>query len=240
MRRVGVNGYWYVEVEKQAFWRGNAHTWVNRYIMSGAQPGPTDAYSAADALKVIEDKLYPTTGSGHGVGFVEARAYGTGKGPAIATVPYNTSLDAASATGFSGDSRITTLQFGATLESCLVIETKLQGTSSTGKPIFLRKYIRGVYAGGEDGTATPINSSDLSVMTSNAAPWKTGVGPNSYVVIGSTGAQAQSAPAALPFIGNRQVPKGRKKKKTDASGLLSTIVSDTAKLRSLLSDAADF
>lgn len=216
---MGVNGHWYVELEKQAYWRGNPHTYVNRYVMSGAQPSAADATTVITALKGIEDHVFPHVAADMGVGFVEGRAYPSAKGGPFATVAYNTSLSAATATGFTGPSTAyTSLNFGTTLESCLVVETKLQGLSTTGKPIYLRKYLRGFYHNvAEEGVVTPIASADLAQIAGYTAPWMTGVGASNWVVIGNSGAQAAVAPAALKWTGNRQVPKGRKKKTSSSA-----------------------
>lgn len=224
--KMGVNGHWYVEIEKQGFWRGSPHTWVNRYVMSGAQPSAADALTVIGALKHIEDVVYPELGGGVGVGFVEGRAYPSGNGSSFASVAYNTSLAPATATGFAGPTGgYASLDFSTTLESCLVIETKLAGLSSTGKPVFLRKYFRGISdANTESVGNTPIAAGDLAIIKASTVPWQTGVGASNWVVIGNSGAQAQSAPQPLQYVGNRQVPKGRKRTGTSSLSLTAKLI----------------
>lgn len=236
---MGVNGHWYVELEKQAYWRGQQHTYVNRYIMSGAQPSATDATSVITALHGIEDTVMPHQATGSGVGFVQGRAYPSGKGSYYAFVNYNISKAPTTATGFTGPTTAyTSLAFGGVLENSVVVETRLNALSSTGKPIFLRKYLRGFLPNtAEDNTATPIIAADLAKINTAVAPWWTGMGTSNWVVIGSSGAQAASAPAALPYVGNRQVPKGRKKKKVTPS--LLNVGADLARLRAALTDIPD-
>lgn len=222
---MGVNGHWYVEIEKQAWWRGAQHTWVNRYVMSGAQPSAADAVTVINALWGIERAVYPFATSGGGVGFTIGKAYPSGKGTFYASVDYNESKDPGTATGFPGPStNYSDLRPGFMLEACVVVETKLNAMSSTGKPTFLRKYLRGFSVSSSEETgANPISGADLAFIDAATLPWQTGVGTSNWVVIGNGGAQAASAPQALPYLGNRQVPKGRKKKKASTSGLLSTL-----------------
>lgn len=222
---MGVNGHWYVEIEKQGWWRGSQHTWVNRYVLSGAQPAQGDAQVVISILQDIENRIYPNTAAGAGVGFVQGRAYPSGKGSYFASIGYNVSLAPSTATGFTGPtSGYGNLNNEATLESCVVVETRLQGLSSTGKPIFLRKYFRGFGAnGGEITQGGALNPVDLGKITSTVAPWTSGMGPNNWVVIGSSGAQSAASPAPLQYLGNRQVPKGRKKKSVSTNLFLRTI-----------------
>jgi hypothetical protein len=238
---VGVNGHWYVEIRKQAFWRGSPHQWVNRYVMSGAQPSAADATSVITALKNIEDHVYPAIAAGAGIGFIDGRAYPSGKGTSFAQVSYNESGAAASATGFSGPtSAYTTLKFNGTLENCLVIETRLNGLSSTGKPVDTRKFFRGLIVDGEAGGAGQIGAQDLGLINTEVLPWQTGVGANNWVVIGPSGAQAAQPPAALSWIGNRQVPKGRKRSTTSTTTLFRLLRlggSDSTDATALADDA---
>lgn len=212
---MGVNGHWYVEIEKQAFWRGVPHTWVNRYILSGSTPTVADATSVMNALHGIEDKIHAAVPAGNGVGFVQARAYATTPGPPFATVNYNVSLTAGTATGFNPSGTGSAgFESAFELETCALVETKLTGLSTTGKPVYLRKFFRGCGDSAISYTsATPLPSSIISAVATLTAPWTSGLGGTSYVVIGSKGESAASPPALRPFLAARQVPKGRKLKK---------------------------
>lgn len=230
--------YALVQITKQAYWRGAAKTFQNSYWISG-NPSASDFESVIDALQQIENKVFPRVNSGLGVGFVSAAGYSPGTGPAAVEVPYNPSLAAGSATGFLGPTGgYDFLTFATTLESCLETRMPLEGVSSRGKPVYCRKYFRGIYAGSaDDVTNEPIGAADLSVIASTILPWKTGMGTNDYVVIGASGRQASAAPTAQPYIGNHQVPRGKKKKATSSSIL--GVLTDLSHLSSIAGAAED-
>lgn len=223
---MGVNGHWYVEIKKQAFWRGNPHTWVNRYILSGAQPSGADAITVIGALHDIEDQMEPAHTSGAGIGFVVGNAYPSGSGGPFATVAYNTSEAQGSATGFTGAQWTDADQSWApTLETCMMMETPITGLNSRGKPISLRKYFRGVNSGGNEAEGTNgITADDITGSQTVCLPWTTGMGSSNWVVIAPSGAQASGPPKCHPFLVNHQIPRGRKRKPQQggAGFLLST------------------
>jgi hypothetical protein len=227
---MGVNGHWYIEMEKQAFWRGVTHTFINRYVMSGAQPSATDAESVITAIHAIENQIFPMTGAGQGVGFVQGRAYPSGSGTFYANVNYNTSLAAGTATGFdtAGSSTLARV-WAPTLETCLLLETLMTGLNSKGKPIYNRKYYRGVYAGPtEDNADGTLPGGVIATVAAITAPFKSGMGSSDWVVIANSGAQASLPPTAHPYLVARQIPRG-KKKKTTSSGVLSFLADAAAK-----------
>lgn len=220
---MGVNGHWYVEIKKQAFWRGNPHTWVNRYILSGSQPSGSDAETVISALHDIEDQMEPAHASGAGIGFVIGSAYPSGSGGPFAVVPYNTSEGAGSATGFSGAGWTDADQgWAPTLETCMMMETPITGLNSRGKPISLRKYFRGVMSGGNEAEGTTgVTADDITGSEAVCLPWKTGMGSSNWVVIAPSGAQASGPPVCHPFLVNHQIPRGRKRKPASSgSGFL--------------------
>lgn len=221
---MGVNGHWYIEQEKQAYWRGINKSFVNRYVMSGAQPTAAEAITVINALAVIEDAIFPQTAAGEGVGRVQGRAYPSGKGSFFASVNWNTSLEPATALGFTGPTWTPHyISWAPTLETCLLCETPINGLSSTGKPVSLRKYFRGINSGtSEDSGPGVINPADVTGIEGVIAPWWTGMGANNWVVIANSGNQASSAPTVHPFLVAHQVPRGRKKK-ASSSSILTTL-----------------
>lgn len=213
-------GYWYIEIEKQAYWRGQQHTWVNRYVMSGSDPTATQANTVQAALKSIENVIHPLVAAGAGVGFVSSRAYGAAGGPPFNVIPYNTSKAPGTATGFAGPTWTTGLIWAPTLETCLLVQTPLNGMSSSGKPIALRKYFRGVAFTTELADNTGVMpATDAAGIANACLTWKTGIGANAWVVIGTSGKQASAVPTAHPYLVAHQVPRGRKKKASSSSVL---------------------
>jgi hypothetical protein len=220
---MGVNGHWYVEITKQAFWRGAPHTFQNRYIMSGAQPSASDAATVITALKDIEDGLFPGAAPAHGVGFVRGSAYGSGSGAPFQVTEYNASEGAGTATGFTGPGWGTpTIVFAPTLETCLMVETPITGLSSTGKPVRLRKYFRGIASGADEPQSTgQVAAGDITGVNALVLPWKTGMGASNWVVIAPSGAQASAAPVCYPYLVAHQIPRGRKKASSSGGSDLS-------------------
>lgn len=236
---MGVNGHWYVEIRKQAYWRGNQHTWVNRYVMSGAQPTAADALTVINQIHDVETAIFPEVASGGGVGFVDGKAYPSGKGSFFAIVEWNEDLAPGTATGFTGTAYAGSGPPPANeLEVCLLLETPVTGLSSTGKPVYLRKYYRG-FGNTSDEVTVPgqIPSGILSAIELHTSVFQTGMGASNWVVIGNNGEQASGPPVAKPFLYNRQVPKGRKRA-TSSSGVLSLLES-AVKARGIVAVAAD-
>lgn len=210
-------GKWYIELQKQGFWRGNPHTWVNRYVMTGADPTSSDAITVISALHDIEEQLHAQKGAASGVGFVQGRAYASTGYSAFASVNYNVSQAAATATGFTGATWTDTTQSEAnTLEVCMLLETPLLGLSSSGKPLTLRKFYRGAFYGGvEPDDAAGIPAADIAGIKAVTLPMFTGLGGTAYTVTSPNPLRVPAlAPRPLDFICNRQIPKGRKKKIT--------------------------
>jgi hypothetical protein len=224
-------GHWYVEVQKQAWWRGVQHLWVNRYVLSGSDPTASQGESVAYYLLQMENKLYPNVEAGIGVGFVKASAYKSTGGAPLATYYSNESQSPSSATGFTGpSSTYATLSWQNTLEVCLDVRTELTALSSSGKPVYLRKFYRGFLHGGEDNGSTPIASGDLTAIDATLAELQTGIGSTSYVVIGPSGGLASGAPTAQPHLGNHQIPRGRKRSRASetSSAYASGVVAGAA------------
>jgi hypothetical protein len=234
--------YAQVQITKQAYWRGQQHLFQNAYWISG-NPGASDMAAVIAELQSIENAVFPTVGGGIGVGFVRAKGYSPGTGPALVEVDYNESESPGTATGFTGPPfpAYYSLNWTNTLEVCLEVVTPLSGTSSRGKPVSNRKYFRGFGATvAEDQRVTPIDARDLAVIAATCLPWKTGMTPSNYVVIGKSGRQASGVPTAQNFLGNHQVPRGRKKKvSSSASSSFEAILGDAAHIATLASIFAE-
>lgn len=222
-------GKWYVEIEKQGFWRGKVHTWVNRYIMTGPDPTTTDAQSVITGLKNIEDAIHPLASMHAGVGFVQGRAYGAAGGSPLTTVDYNVGLAPGTATGFAGSCGFSP---ASTLAVCCAVTSRSSVLSATGKPVFLKKYFRGCGGSEEVEAGSPISGTILAAVNAAAAPWATGVGGTFYTVTGLVNPGPWASPQAQSYYEERQVPKGKKRKKTtltqkQSSNLLESLIEGT-------------
>lgn len=225
-------GHWYIELEKQAYWRGVQHYWVNRYVMSGSDPDASDAESVITDLVNIESQLHPNTAVNVGCGYIEGRAYLSTGGPPFARNEYNASKAVDTATGFGGTTAGGyALTWAPTLETCLLVETPMTGLSSTGKPVFNRKYIRGVTcSSAEDSSGVELPAAMITALNAVVLPWKTGMGASSWVVIGTSGRLASSAPTVHPYLVAHQVPRGKKRKTTTTSSGGSSVASEVFSL----------
>jgi hypothetical protein len=217
---------WYVDLVKQAYWRGSNTQFSNRYYLSGGDPTEGVALAAITDLHHIENLIFPTVAGGQGVGFVEGKAYRSTGGPPIEVVDYNSSGAIATATGWTGTA-VTgqTIQYANTIEVCLETRMLMLGLSTTGKPIYTRKFFRGwsYLAEDEEFTVTPIPTTIQTAYNALILPWQTGL-PTSFVtVVGTDGRTASAAqpPTVQPFLGNHQKPRGKKRKTTSSSSSTS-------------------
>ena len=232
--------HWEIQITKQGYWRGVQHLYQNRYILSGPDPTAAQADEVMFALHDIEDKLYPARGAGQGVGFVRAKAYASGTGPAFHERDWNPTEDVATATGFTGPSTsYTSIAYSGTMETCLMVRMPLNGLSSRGKPVYTRKFFRGIGPIVDEYiTGNPISAADLATIAATTAPWESGMGANLWVVIGKNGRQASGPPAGEAYIGNHQVRRGRRRKAvttaTNAPSLLSEILQTAQQAQKIL------
>lgn len=214
-------GHWYIEIKKQGWWRGANHVWDNRYVLSGSDPNSEDAANCIDAIHTIEDHLFPAIGSGLGVGFVEGKAYGSGGGVPIVETPWNSSETPDTATGFSGPSGgYNTLAVYGPLEICLDVRSECQTVSKTGKPVYIRKFYRGMaLVNDDDETAgdTELDSGDVATIKTTLAPLTTGLSTGGWTVIAPSGRVPASGFTAQLYLGSHQVPRGRKRTSTKAA-----------------------
>lgn len=230
-----------VVIDHGTNWRGKAHRWSTVYNLSGSTPNTADQISMMDALVDIENQIL-WGGGPNLAGFLEARFY-TGQGGAPTTVIPFGDIDTPSGwTAYSGTGWSTGPAFGeaGAAESCLIVETKLNGLSSTGKPVYLRKYLHAVPAFPAAAIGSQqIPSADITSLNAYVKKWTDGSLTNGVVVIGPSGRQAASAPSVQSALGNHQMPRGRRQKKASSGGLLSGLISDAQHLATLASSLED-
>lgn len=191
-------------------WRGKPqHLWTTIYNLSGPTPSAGDQAQLMTQLVAIESAILS---GGTGRGFVNAKFY-SGQKPNIPTavdplgtpaapLPYNSADWAAGGNAPTGNCEP---------EQCLLVETLLNGLSSRGKPVYLRKYFHAI----SDTAATTgrIPGAVAAAINTRVAAWTNGTLANGVVVISPSGRQSTSPPAAKTYVWNRQMPRGRRKKK---------------------------
>jgi hypothetical protein len=217
---------WYVDLVKQAYWRGINTQYSNRYYLSGGNPTEGVALSAIADLHRIENLIFPAVAAGAGVGFVEGKAYNSTPGPPIEVIDYNSSGAIATATGFTGTVISgTPIQYANTIEVCLETRMLMLGLSTTGKPIYTRKFFRGWSYLDEDEfeSTSQIPVPIQTAMNALILPWQTGLATSFVTVVGTDGRTASAAqpPTVQPFLGNHQKPRGKKRKTAASSSSTS-------------------
>jgi hypothetical protein len=217
---------WYVDITKQAYWRGINTTFNNRYYLSGGDPTAGVAEAAIADLHSIENRIFPNISAGQGVGFTEGKAYRSTGGAPIAVVDYNSSLAIDSATGMTGTTVSgAPMAWAATLEVCLETRMLMLGLSTRGKPIYCRKFFRGTSFTGANEPTAPTNIPAPIITAYNALilPWQTGLATSFVTVVGTDGrtASASIPPTVQPALGNHQKPRGKKRSSSSSSSATS-------------------
>ncbi len=204
----------------QGTWRGASHKFQITGNTTGSALGAGDAqdfmegslspfalsfapFMATEATEVIGTRYYNGTSSAP----VFEADYDPGAPPA-ALVP--------TCTGFSA-----TDADGLPLEVCVMLEARV-GTSSKGKPVFCRKYLRGAPRNGiaEGGGWSFSSTAAASASTMGDGSWY-----NSITYASPKGATADSNGwSALVEPGNHQIPRGKKRKTSSSSGSQSSLL----------------
>lgn len=235
-------GHPYVDIKHARYWRGVPHAWSTRYIISGPTPDSTTFFNiAAELLQIERDILYGGSGGGTVGGFLETRTY-TGQGGAPTNVvTYGQLATPSSWLTYNGAPwvGITGLDFVDAAEACFEVRTPLQGLSSRGKPVYLRKFfhsvgqVQGDYSGNLPAAA-------VTQIAPHIAPWTNGSLPGGRVIISPSGRQSSGPPTVQPYLGNHQMPRGRKRRalatSSNASGLLSQLLNVAQDAKKILSE----
>src|SRR5579875_1297503 len=207
----------------QGTWRGAAH----KFSIVGNTSG--SALNATDAQTFLEGEQSPfavtfghfmsgtidVIGSKYYNGTDSAPVYEANYDPGSA--PANLHPDAAAFTTTTGSV--------LPLEVCCVLEARC-GTSSTSKPVFLRKFLRGAPSEAlqVSGTSAVWAFSDNAQIYAQACG--NGSWYNSITYVSPKGAAADSSGwSAITYPGNHQVPRGRKKKASATSAAQSSLLS---------------
>lgn len=205
----------------QGNWRGITH----KFQIIGNTTGA--ALSAADAKIFMEGTASPYAVSfapfqdPAGVEVIGTRYYnGTASAP-VYEADY-TPGEAPTPLTATGTAFETSGVASQPLEVCVMLEARV-GTSSTGKPVFCRKFIRGASISGLTvASGEVVWEWDGSVHVDAAASMGNGNWYNNITYCSPSGATADSAGwTALAAPGNHQVPRGRKRKSSSSKSNVS-------------------
>lgn len=220
-------GYGNFDYTYEALWRGAPHQFHVGGNHSGAAFNASDAQSFMEGESSVAALSIAPFQSNPGVSVISSRYYNGVQATPVYERIYGEEYPvpeairptmAAYTTGGGGPV--------LPLEVCVMVESPA-GMSKTGKPVYLRKFLRGAPVGALD-----VSGSGDAIFTIGAegAAAATAYGDGSWfgerVYIGPSGTQGTSTSwIALQQPGNHQVPRGRKRKGSVANSrtLLSSI-----------------
>lgn len=219
-------GYPNFEYVYTGWWRGMAHNWSLVGNISGEPISEEDAGDfmvgeSSPAVLTFAPAIAP------GMVLTSARLYDGTKSAPVWFRDYDEETKAPSITDPTGTvyTEANQANYGP-LESCLMLEAHA-GVSATGKPVYLRKYIRGIMptkiSAGSESAAPTI---DLATTAKGVAETMgDGSWWGSRVYISASGRQPPAGNwKFLETPGNHQVPRGRKRLTgTNSSSVGSTI-----------------
>lgn len=201
----------------QGLWRGVAH----KFSITGNHSGTS--FSAADAKTFMEGTASPYAKcfshfQATDIAVVGARYYNGQDSAPVYAAEYDESNPApepltALGDGFTGGA---TDAYYLPLEVCFMIEAVV-GTSSTSKPIYCRKFIRGVPAGALEQSGSETGFTLTTTGTNGVNSMGDGTWYGNRVYISPSARQAIAGWTGQLFPYNHQVPRGRKRKPVTAA-----------------------
>jgi hypothetical protein len=206
-------------IDHARYWRGAPHQWSTQYFFNGSTPGSSEWLSIDTALTTMEAAvLFLSTGAG---GFVAVKGYSTAGGPpvytrAIGEVPTPSSWSPYVGSDWSSASGYV---YNVEAEACVLVSIPLTGLSSKGKPVYARKFLHSVAqpSTSVSGAAASLPAGVVTAMETSLAILNTGFGSGGRRVISMAGRLPSSNPIVEPFLGNHQMPRGRKRKASSSS-----------------------
>jgi hypothetical protein len=198
------------------YWRGGIHRWSTVYNFVGA---PTRSLTVTDAQNLLTHDsamCYRTSAANGGV--YECQLYDQAVGgTAFATY---TAFDWTTPGAWVAPTGTGWTTTGVAQEA--VAETALQvewagGLSSSGKPVFMRKWYHMVPSSAVVGGAVQVGAADVASLQL-AAQSIVGVFASAGLVLGSASSRLAGVASVKAFYGTHQMPKGRKRKALVTAG----------------------
>lgn len=194
------------------YWRGAIHRWSTSYEFTGS--GPTPGAAAAQILLTADDKMCYSAASPVTGGTYQCEIYlasgGTPVGNYVA-FPYATyaSWIPHAATGWPGAHTGTAEPVA---EVALLVEWA-GGLSSSGKPVKFKKWYHAVPESSPAAAgAVDVNPAAVTSLQAQALALQTCLSPTYGLVLGNSRRLAGTSPVVLPYYGNHQMPRGRRKR----------------------------
>lgn len=185
-----------ITIIKRFLYRGQQEEWSNTYHLSGTTPTDQAGWKTlADAIIAIEKNAIGDVNS-----YVRAYGYVAGQAHSAATIDYV----ALGGTLIKGQLVATTTSPYPPGDTAVMIRARA-GTSSKGKPVYLRKYFHGCPVSGDS-----VVSAQQTSMVTFATAMLAGTLPGSMKWVGPQG-QVASNPQALPFATTRTLKRRGKR-----------------------------
>lgn len=194
------------------WWRGNIHRWSTSYEFTGS--GTTPNTAACTTLATNESPLlYDTSTTGKQGGIYEVQFYLASGGTPVASETFFDYTVPTAWTGYNGAG------WGATRtatpdplgEVALGIRWQA-GYSSTGKPVFFRKWYHSVPVSNVGGGNPDIGSTVQTSLAAAALTLQTCLAPTYGLSMGNSRRLASTTPVVSPYYENHQMPRGRRRK----------------------------
>lgn len=190
------------------YWRGAIHRWSNSFEFTGSLTG-----TAAAACVALQTQVATVCYSSSPGGIYETRMYNAGGGVPLAT---QTNFDwetpgswiAYSGSGWAG----TSASYEKAAEVALGVRWPA-GFSSTGKPVFFRKWFHAIpQSAAASPGAVDITSAQITVLQPKVDALATCLSSGYGLVMGN-GSRIASDPSTIsPYYENHQMPRGRRRK----------------------------
>jgi hypothetical protein len=199
-----------VVVRHVRYWRGVIQRWSTVYQYGGSLTSALTASDAAAFLALDAGMCYGPAPSDGGAYQCEIYNHATGGVP---VVTYNAfAYDAPGTWVAYGTANWpgSGLVFEGSAETALQVEWP-SGFSSTGKPVFQRKWYHSVASSTSTGATPDIGAAIITDLTTQANKFQGALSARGLTMQTSTGRFAGTA-VVKPFYGNHQMPRGRRRK----------------------------
>jgi hypothetical protein len=192
-----------ITLVKSMSYRGKTELWSNTYWLTAAPPvGAAGWATLIDALIAQEKTLY-----GPEISIVKGYAYTDPSDDRVAVYVHDKTGTPVAGTGAFN------LGQGSPGDSAMWIRWKTSRLSTKGKPIYLRKYYHGAVAtvvNGQTHADTPL-AAQVTAMQAFGLKMRDGTFAESRTLTDKDNTDTLTSHAVSPFIGYRQLRKGRKR-----------------------------
>lgn len=207
---------WRIVVRHVGFWRGQVHKWSTVYPFAGSLSA-SNYQAVINAMEAHDRGICYSASGGETGGVYEVAIYNSATGGV--PVANQQFFDPTNPSGWYGYTAAgwSTASGPAegTLETALQLEWPA-GLSKSGKPVIFRKWYHAVpQSASNAGQAqvTPANQASLATFSQDQIAIVQGFG----ILLGNASRLAASTPRVLPYYGNHQMMRGRRKKKSSTN-----------------------